>query len=260
MLFGCCTTIGNYNNVYAAGYDTITLAAVDIAAMDTVSFNRVKDIVNAGALRVLSLNRFSGPDVHLNGPDYSPEALKAYASPLIERAGLLGVRYIGIGSPASRNLVPGISAAAAMEQFENAIRLLCGLAAPYGIDILIEAVCDIECNFITVTNEALDVVTRLALKNLHLVYDIYHAHMMREPLDNIDLAAKEIRVVHIAQDAACGQRHYLEMANIEEYRPYIDRLNAIGYVGEVSLEAFYGELEHELPKSLAILKKLLGEA
>lgn len=256
MLFGCCTTIEHYDEVAAAGYGAITLAAKDVAAMDAAAFDRARDIISGGPLRALSLNSFSGSDVRLNGPDYSPEALKRYAVPLLERAGALGIRYVGIGAPASRNLETGADAAEATARFEEAMALLCRLAAPLGIDILMEAVCDIECNFITTTTEALALVKRLALPNLHLVYDIYHARMMREPLDNIDSAASEIRVVHIAQDVARGQRHYLDEAHIEEYRPYLARLRDAGYMGEVSLEAFHGEVAEELPKSLAILKKL----
>ena len=257
MLTGCCTTIDNYDKVAAAGYETITLAAVDISAMDSAAFARAKNVIRGGPLRLLSLNRFCGADVHLNGPAYTPAKLENYAAPLFERAAALGAKYIGIGSPASRNLAPGVDAAAAMQLFENAITQLCSLAAPYGIEILIEAVCDIECNFITTTPEALDLSKRLDLPNLRLVYDIYHAHMMKEPLENIDDAAEQIRVVHIAQDVNHGQRHYLDETKTEEYSPYIKKLQTAGYKGEVSLEAFQGEIEKELPKSLNILKTLL---
>lgn len=256
MLFGCCTTIDHYHEVADAGYGAITLAAKDLAAMDDADFAHARAVIKDGPLKALSLNSFSTPEVRLNGPGYSPEALAAYAAPLLQRAHALGIRYVGIGAPGSRNLPPDVDATAAMAQFEEAMILLCRLGAPLGIGILIEAVCDIECNFITTTPEALALVKRLALPNLHLVYDIYHAHMMNEPLSNIDDAVGEIRVVHIAQDVAQGRRHYLNEAHIEEYRSYMEMLRAAGYQGEVSLEALFGDVAAELPKSLTILKKL----
>ena len=259
MLLGCCTTIENYPVAAAAGCDTITLAATDLAAMDKAAFASLKEIISSGTLRAVSLNKFCGQDVRLNGPLYSRDALSRYASPLFERAAALGVHYIGIGSPASRNTDPDAEITSAMTQFEDAIAFLCMLAAPYDIDILIEAVCDIECNFITTTAEALSLVERLTSNNLHLVYDIYHAQMMNERIENIDAAVSEIRVVHIAQDVGHGMRYYLDEDFAEEYRPYISRLKAVGYTGELSLEAFHGDVAAELPKSIGLLRRLCNE-
>lgn len=256
MLFGCCTTIENYALVAEAGFDTITLAAKDMAAMDRPTFANAKQTLAGGPLKALSLNAFCTADVRLNGPGYSAQSLEAYAAPLFARAAELGIGSVGVGSPASRNLPSGEGYATSMAQFEEGMATLCRLAKPYGIDVLLEAVCDVECNFITTTPQALAVVRRLALPNLHLVYDIYHAAMMEEPLSNIGEAAGEIRVVHIAQDVGRGQRHYLDRRHIDAYRPYLQQLREAGYQGEVCLEAFYGDPQTEFAQSLEILKSL----
>jgi sugar phosphate isomerase/epimerase len=257
MKIGCCIGIECYDAVLAAGYDNITLAAKDIAAMEEAAFGEVLAKVKNGPLVLSSLNSFSPPEVKLSGGGYSAEALTIYAVPLFDRAAALGVRHIGIGAPFSRNMPDGFSKQLALEQLRQSLGLLCDLGAPLGIDILLEAVCDIECNLIVTTDEALEVVRSMGVQNLHLVYDIYHAHMMNEPVSNIGLAGGEIKVVHISQDEGRGRRLYLDPDKTNEYLPYIRALQEIGYDGEISLEAFFGDPAVELPRSYDILKKCL---
>lgn len=255
MIYGCCTSIGRYVDLVLAGYDSITLPGIFFGRADERTFAKAAETIRNGPLQFRGLNAFSPPDVKMTGPNYDRAALRAYAETVIGRAGRLGARYIGIGCPHSRNVPDGFSRDEANRQFREVLADLCEIARPYGIDILLEGVCAVEGNFITTAREALALIRDLALPNLHLCYDIYHEFMMGEGPDVILDAGAEIRTVHIAEDVG-GKRHYLDEAQTGKYRPYIEALRQIGYAGELTPEAFFGDVEIEFPRSLSIMKAL----
>lgn len=259
MEFGCCIGIAHYDQVLSAGYRSIALPGVELASMDDGAFQAALEKTRGGPLALHSVNSFCPPALRLTGADFDPSALEDYAHRLFARAARLGVRYVGVGAPASRSTRPGESREQAMDQLKLSLSLLCRVGREYGITVLLESVCSLECNLVTCTWEAADLVRELALPNLGLVYDIYHAHMMGEDPGYILEAADLIRVVHIAQDQG-GKRLYLREEKMGEYLPYIQALCRAGYAGECNLEAFVGDIGQELPRSRDILQRLLALA
>lgn len=255
MKIGCCIDISRYDALVACGYESIALAAKDIAVWDEETFRTAKKKLAEGKLKTISLNSFCTPELRLNGRGFDPEKVAAYTALVCRRGSELGFRYLGIGAPSSRNLKPGDDLVRCRAQFMQALNIMCTEAAKYGVEILLESVCSLECNFLTSTREALEIVRELGLPNLHLVYDIYHEYMENQPLDVIYEAGDEIRVVHIAQNVD-NKRAYLDEAHLGEYKAYWNALRKIGYEGEWNLEAFVGEPEEMLPHSMKIMKKL----
>ena len=259
MKVGCCISIAHYSEVAAAGYETITLPGVELAEMDGDAYRQARDTLRRGPLALHSINSFCPPSLRLTGADFSARQLEDYARRLFGRASELGAAYIGIGGPVSRSTRPGEDPVRALEELKNTLSLLCRLGREYGLSILLEAVCSLECNLVTYTHEAAGMVRELEEPNLGLVYDIYHAHMMHEDPAYVLEAADLIRVVHIAQDQG-GKRIYLRESFMDEYLPYIRALHSAGYAGEVNMESFVGDVSQELPRSKAILDQLLAEA
>lgn len=255
MKIGCCIDISRYDTLVAYGYESIALAAKDIAVWDEETFQSAKKKLAEGKLKTISLNSFCTPELRLNGRDYDPEKVAEYTALVCRRGSELGFRYVGIGAPGSRNLESGEDPVRCRTQFLQALGILCTEAAKYDMEILLESVCSLECNFLTSTREALAVVRELGFPNLHLVYDIYHEYMENQSLDVIYEAGNEIRVVHIAQNVD-NTRAYLDEAHLGEYEAYWNALQKIGYEGEWNLEAFVGEPEEMLPRSMKIMKKL----
>ena len=258
MKIGCCISMDHYDQLVQAGYRSIALAAKDVAAWDDKTLRAVRCKLENGPLEHHGLNSFCTPALRLHGDGYSPEALASYMRRVCQRAERLGMKYIGVGAPGSRNLRRGEDRETATDQFREATRLMCKIAADYGADVLLESVCSLECNFLTTTREALAFLRTVQEKNLHLVYDVYHEAMERQPVDVIDEAASEIRTVHIAQDQN-GRRAYLNAAHIETYRQYWDALQRVGYAGEWNLEAFIGDPAVELKKTMQIMNAVKRE-
>ena len=258
MEFGCCISIAHYDQVASAGYRSIALPGVELSAMDDAAFQAALRKTAGGPLAVHSVNSFCPPSLRLTGADFDAQALERYSRRLFSRAAELGVQYVGIGGPASRSTRPGESRTTALEELKRSLSLLCRLGQEYGLSILLESVCSLECNLVTYTHEAADMVKELALPNLGLVYDIYHAHMMGEDPRYILEVSDLIHVVHIAQDQG-GKRLYLREAHMDEYLPYLQALHEAGYTGECNLESFVGDTAEELPRSKRILDQLLAK-
>lgn len=201
MKLGACVPLEYYQELVDCGYQSITLAAKDLALWSEAELEHAQRVLEDGPLERISLNNFRPGTLRLHGPGYSREAVQQFTKTVLERGHRLGFRYLGIGAPASRNLLPG-------EDPAQAIGDICMLAEQYEMEILMESVCSVEYNFITTTLQALEFVRSMWRSNLHLVYDIYHEFMEQQPLCVIEEAADEIRVVHAAQDAG-KQRAYL---------------------------------------------------
>ena len=259
MKIGCCIGLPYYDALVQNGYESIALAAKDVAAWEEQTFEAAKAQLEAGPLKRISLNSFCTPQQRLNGEGYSPKRLERYMQGLTERAQRLGYRYIGIGAPLSRNVPEHGDRLRAMDEMREAFEILCDVAAPLGIDVLMESVCSVECNLVTTTREAAAFIGRVNRPNLHLVYDIYHEWMEGQSVEVIREVADEIRVVHVAQDINHGQRAYLDEAHIADYRPYWEMLKRVGYRGEWNLESFVGDINQGLVSSMAVMNQLKKE-
>lgn len=258
MKIGCCTNMAYYDALVCSGYNSISLPARDVVSWDQETLVQYAGKLADGPLERISLNNFCGPEIRLNGRDYDADALYTYMVKLSRRAQLLGFRYIGIGAPGSRSLRHGDDREIAWGQMKRSLSILCKVTEQYNVEVLLESVSSLECNFITTTREALKLIRELALPNLHLVYDIFHEAAEDQPLDVINEAAQEIRVVHIAQQIN-GKRAYLEEAHIPTYRKYWDALKAAGYSGEWNLEALEGDPQVGIPQSLRIMNQIEQE-
>ena len=259
MKFGCCTSADNYDLLVENGYDRIILSGVELSAMGEQDFKRLRSTLENGAVECRALNSFCSPELVLCGNGYSYKTVEAYTKALAGRAAELGVRYIGVGSPNSRSIPTGYPHDAAVSQFELSIAGMCRICEEYDIDVLVEPVCTLECNFINTTDEAVALVKGLALGNLNIVFDTFHAFMMGEDDMPLRRAMEYVKLVHVAQHID-GRRHYLRSEGVDEYRAYLQTLAECGYDGEVSVEAFVGEPEAELAGSLSIMTSLCSHA
>lgn len=255
MKLCCCTEIKYYDLLVASGYDAIALAGVDIVAWSEEELYAAVKKLQEGPLEHESINRFCEGSLRLHGLRMDLQAIEAYTRKLCQRAALLGFRYIGIGAPVSRNLEPGEHADAAMEEFVRALRLICNIAREYGLDILLESVCSMECNFLTTTWEAAALMEQIQISNLHLVYDIFHEQMEQQSLSVLHQYIDQIRTVHIAQ-LQKGARGYLQMEKLAEYMVYWEVLSSCGYEGDFSVEAFLGDPADGIRESALVLQQM----
>ena len=160
---------------------------------------------------------------------------------------------VGVGAPKSRILPEGYDRAVAWRQAIEFFQATAEIAQAHGIMVLVEPVCSLECNFMTHTQEGVQMVQQVARDNVRMVYDIYHAYAEGEDTAPITQAGPYIRHVHIC-DKVGAQRHYLREENLDLYRTYLDAVKKTGYDEVVSIEAFVGDVSKEAKNSLSILR------
>lgn len=237
------------------GVDANPVRGVDIVKWSDEELQAAAKKLRAGPLTHESINRFCEGSLRLHGVRMDLNKITAYTQKLCERASLLGFRYIGIGAPASRNIEEGEQADTAMQEFIQALRCICHTAQKYDIEILLESVCSLECNFLTTTKEVASLIAQLQIPNLHLVYDIFHEWMEQQSLSVLRQYVDQVRTVHIAQ-LLDGGRGYLQMQNLAEYMAYWALLAACGYQGDFSVEAFLGDPVTGIQESARVLQQL----
>lgn len=250
----CCASAENAALVAAAGFDRIALQGFYIASCTQEELKRLRKELDGLGLQCRSLNAFCPAEIKLVGEGYDPARLAEYAAQLAQKAKLLGVEAIGIGSPNSRVLPEGFDRATAMRQWVDALRVIAEAFRPYGIAPLAEPLCTLECNWMNTASEVAASVEQAQVPELGMVYDMYHAFAMGEDADALRRVLPLVRLVHIAH-LIDGQKHYLHESHIADCAPYFAVLREAGYEGEIAVEATYDALDEALPRSYQLLRR-----
>ena len=85
MKLGCCTTIGNYRQVYEMGYDYIELPGFEVAAQSETQWQAFLQEKNELGLPVLGFNAYSAGQPAIIGPSCDDQATADYARRLVQR-------------------------------------------------------------------------------------------------------------------------------------------------------------------------------
>lgn len=202
MKIGCCVHAQEIETALQCGFDFVDLNGQELAAMP---LGAVKEL--AGRMRgatCLGLHATVPAQIRLAGEDFALDRVKAYFDILAPRARLLGVRYLGIGSPAARRLPPGYPVQRADEQMRLALTAAAA-AYPQG-EILLESLNPGETNYINTLSHAARVIAGLDAARVGLVLDVYHLVLCGEGAQAItgEIAGR-IRYMHIADVA--GRRY-----------------------------------------------------
>ena len=104
MKFGCCAPIGLYDKVVQAGYDYMDVNGADLYALSDGEYEEMVKKVTDGPIPCLALSGYAKDEPKMAGDGFDPAAVRKYAKKVLLRAAGLGVKLIGIGSPAIRRL------------------------------------------------------------------------------------------------------------------------------------------------------------
>lgn len=257
MKFGCCLGIDKYKDLVDAGYDFIELAGTSIYKMSEPEFKQVRAILKEGPLQCAGFNAFLSPEVKVIGDCVDDGKVDEYTDKVIYRAGVLGIKNIGFGSPFSRTVLEGFSREQAVEQAIAFVENVSKKVDKYHIQILVEPVCKLETNFINSTAEALRIIHQVNRKNVGLLLDLYHFCVENEDVGIIGSSLMEhLRHVHIAEE---NGKVYPIRSQYDKYKTLIDRLKLAGYNGTLSIEASYHEFAKDAVCALDILKEIDNE-
>ena len=258
MKYGCCTTIENYNILQELGYDYIELAGNQIAKMSEKEFQNLKDTLQNGTVKCCGFNAALPPDIVLTGKDFDIQKAKEYAMFLCKRGGELGISAIGIGSPKSRHFQLGDDINIAWQQTEQFLTMFAEEAQKYHITVMYESLNKTESLFGIKIREGANIVSKLSIPNLNIVFDIYHMYMEQETLEELLYSLPYIHHIHIAERVG-EERRYPSEVLYEYYRSVLQPVIKSGYKGVISTEAFDGDVKEGAERSIVLLKKIVSE-
>ncbi len=256
MLFGCCGLISDYLPIKDMGYDYIELAGWEIAALADNAFEAFLGTYCDAGFPCLGFNSYCGANLRFVGPLYNPDDVREYAELLCARGARLGIRSIGIGAPAARKLPEHYPQENAKKQMMEFLRITCCAAAKYGINILLEAVHERMCDYLTRTREAYELVRELDIGNLRMILDFYHAQVMGEGQDELSEYMHMVEHLHVSTDLGDNRRGFLSESDIPLLRSYIAMVKGRGYVGSMSVEADREALPEKGAVNLAVFRKI----
>ena len=156
-----------------------------------------------------------------------------YVNRAFSRAKYLGVKKVVFGSSGARSVPEGFDKKKTYEQIVFFINAIVPIAKQYGIIIVLEPLCENECNIINTVAEGLELVKQINHENFKLLADFYHMAVQNEDFGIIKDSIKYLHHVHIAS----FDRIEPTPDNKGEFAKIFGVLRAAGYDGTVSVES-----------------------
>ncbi len=195
---------------------------------------------------------------HLTHPDAEIRKRTAkYLESLVTLCRDVGGRVLVFGSPAQRNLQPGISFEQALDFAAEVFAPACALAQDVGAVIAFEPLSPEETDFGGNIADGIRIIERVDHPNFRLHFDARAMSYESEPLDRlVKRHAELIEHVHVNDPNKLGPgMGELDLA------PMIGALSESGYQGYLSVEVFRTEpgADRIAQESSEYLKRVLQE-
>lgn len=173
------------------------LAGAELAGLPLYDVECVADRLQQMRLPCIGIHAAVPPDIKLCGSGYSEKKIKEYAQSLCAKVKRLNIRFLGIGSPRSRQLDDKESRETAKAQLCFSIRIFAE-ELPDAF-VLLESLNKEETNFINTMSEAYEIISSVNQENTGLVCDLYHMAKSGETSAAFtDGLSRSIRYLHIA--------------------------------------------------------------
>ena len=92
MKLGACVPITQYQTLVDCGYQSIALAAKDVALWSEAELSHAGKLLAHGPLEHINLNSFCPASLRLHGAGYSHDAVLQFTRTVLERGNRLGFR------------------------------------------------------------------------------------------------------------------------------------------------------------------------
>jgi D-psicose/D-tagatose/L-ribulose 3-epimerase len=263
MRFGCCsnmvakgadgTGIEIIEKMAEYGFDYIELPLAQMTAFSDEQFAALKERVNNSKIRCETCNNLFPANIKLTGPAVDQKRIEAYYRSALKRAGELGVEFVVFGSGPAKNVPEGFPMEEGYQQVLNLLQEIALVARENNITIAIEPLRKIECNLINTFKEGCQLAKDVGSPHVRVLVDYYHLTQEQEPVQNIlDLGKEYLVHAHFARNE--GRVYPETMEEDRAYQPFIDALQAIGYEGRVSCEAYVEDFDRQAKQAILFFK------
>lgn len=259
MKFGVCRGLDDFEAIKCAknaGLDYLETGFGCLANFDNEKFNYSKSLLEEVDLQCLAANGFIPGDMKLVGDSVDYGAISDYLDRGFERADILGVKKIVLGSGAARSFPEGYSPEKAKEQVAY---FLSEYAAPRakkcGCIIVLEPLRYGETTMIHTVSDGVEISDMCGCGNVFALADLYHVYGNNDDIDGFRKYKGKICHCHIAEPE---KRVYPAFATPEindVIKHFLDTMAAVG-CDTCSIEARTDDFEKDIVDSISFLKAL----
>jgi sugar phosphate isomerase/epimerase len=237
--------------VAQTGYDAIEIApftirpyVTDITAAER---GRIRGLAGGAGLAISGIHWVLAQTegLHLTHPDKTVRQRTArYCVDLVDFCADLGGRFIIVGSPKQRDVMPGVDREQAWVWATEAFKPAVCRAAERGITICLEPLAPTETNFINTAAEAILFVQQFDTPHFKIILDVKAMCSEAKPIPQIIREAGPHFAYFHANDKNLKGPGFGEV----DFHPIAAALRDVAYAGYVSVEVFKFE---EGPEAIA---------
>ena len=253
---GYCGPLKDIDAVKAAGFDYMEVRSSEVAALSDADYEKLALRLKELALPVPAAYWFVPAEVKVTGPNVDKALQKDYLQRALDRTSRLGVRLIVFGSSGARQVPEGFDKKEAFAQLVDFGKRAGAAARSRNITIAIEPQRREESNIVNNVGEALAWVEAVNDPNVQLMIDYYHFSVEKEDPAIIPKVKAHLRHLHMANP---NQRVMPLDWGEYDYAPFFAALRGIGYDRLIGLEASTKDLKADGPKSVALLRRAMGQ-
>ncbi|MCL2743207.1 MAG: sugar phosphate isomerase/epimerase [Planctomycetaceae bacterium] len=250
-----------FDYIKMTGYDGVEVAPFTIAETALAISSKKRDEIRRTAekcdLTIAGLHWLLAKTegYYLTSPDTAVRQKTAdYFLELVRLCADLGGKFMVLGSPKQRNLLPGVSQEQAMDYAAEVLSQAVPLLEKHGIKIAVEPLTKNETDFLCTAAEAVQLIEKIgAPQQIALHLDCKAMCDESIPIPELIRQNKEHLIYFHANDPNLQGPGFGQL----EFKPIISALQEINYGGWVSVEVFdYSPgIEILTEKSLAELKR-----
>jgi sugar phosphate isomerase/epimerase len=242
--FGICASPAEAAGLPAGSFDFLEVNVQNFLVPEKgeADFTPNLEAGRATAKPIRAACCFLPGDLKCVGPEIDEARLLSYAETAFSRAARVGLGIIVFGSGGARTAPEGYPIAKATEDFVDVLRKIGPIAERHGIMVAVEPLNKGECNLITTLAEGADAVERANHPSVMLLADYFHMLKDGEPASEVVRFGHLIRHAHLSE----LERRACPGTSGDDFSPFFEALEEIGYKGRVSLECIWKDMPGEI--------------
>lgn len=247
-----------------AGYDAVEIAPFtvcrNVTELTAVQRAGIREEAARAGIAISGLHWLlvQTEGFHLTHPDAAVrERTGAYFRELVHCCADVGGRFMVLGSPKQRSLLPGVSVGQAQDWALEVLKGCLRDAEDRGVTLCFEPLAPSETDFINTAREARELVDRASSPALKIILDVKAMSSEGRPIPDIIRESRGAFAYFHANDANLKGPGFGEV----DFVPIGAALREVGYGGYVSVEVFKFEEGAEViaTRSREHLRQTFGE-
>jgi sugar phosphate isomerase/epimerase len=212
--------------------------------------------IQGAPIPALVANCFVPGSLKITGPEVDLAQLEQYVETALARAQRAGIGTIVFGSGGARRIPEGYDRGQAWQQLIDFGKMVAPIAAAHDVTIVVEPLCERECNVLTTVGESGRYVMEVDHPSFLLLVDAYHWSRDHDSFDDIVQYGPLLRHVHIATTDSRLPPGF-EPCDLSEF---FRALRLAEYDGPVSIEARWEDIEAQAAEAYGHLERIMREA